>query len=346
MTGAAAARRALWCLSAAAGAALGCSDPNLPSKTTTVAAPAIACPAAPAPVQAPDGFAALVSFTTPVVSGGTPPVATKCTPASGTLFTLGSKTVTCTATDAVGRTASCAFLVTVTQPAPRLSVTNFLAFGDSITDGEIPDVTDTPTFVALTVHDDLAYPTKLKEMLSQRYTSQTITVVKDGLDGETAVAGAVRLGGELAQYRPDVLLLLEGVNDLNAGGAAAFQSALQALGSMILNARGRGVRVLVSTLLPQRAGLYRASTPELIAPFNAQLTTLAVASGAQVVDMYTDFLPHVTDWISPLDGLHPTAAGYQEMARVFASAIGGAFEVPPVLTVATARTNAAQIRRK
>ncbi|HVM44842.1 MAG TPA: HYR domain-containing protein, partial [Candidatus Thermoplasmatota archaeon] len=53
-----------------------------------------------------------------------------CTPASGTLFGLGSTTVTCTATDAAGNTASTTFVVEVvdtTAPATSLSTSGALA---------------------------------------------------------------------------------------------------------------------------------------------------------------------------------------------------------------------------
>jgi hypothetical protein len=48
--------------------------------------------------------------------------ATSCTPASGSTFTLGAHTVTCTATDAHGNPASSSFSVTVTNTAPTISV--------------------------------------------------------------------------------------------------------------------------------------------------------------------------------------------------------------------------------
>jgi hypothetical protein len=47
------------------------------------------------------------------------------------------------------------------------------------------------------------------------------------------------------------------------------------------------------------------------------------------VDLYTDINSNVTAWISPLDGLHPTAAGYQEIARVWFNAIKNAYESAP-----------------
>ncbi|MGC8952805.1 HYR domain-containing protein, partial [Chloroflexus sp.] len=42
-------------------------------------------------------------------------VAVTCTPASGSTFPLGTTTVTCTATDAAGNTASGSFTITVTS---------------------------------------------------------------------------------------------------------------------------------------------------------------------------------------------------------------------------------------
>jgi hypothetical protein len=44
----------------------------------------------------------------------------------------------------------------------------------------------------------------------------------------------------------------------------------------------------------------------------------------------------VTDWISPYDGLHPTEAGYQEMAQVWLTSIQNAFELPRGSSVTTA----------
>src|SRR5262245_34883085 len=80
--------------------------------------PKITCPASQT-AQSIDGGPTLVTFTLPVVANGQTPVTTTCTPASGTGFSIGQKTVTCTATDSLQRTDTCAFLVTVLSP-PKL----------------------------------------------------------------------------------------------------------------------------------------------------------------------------------------------------------------------------------
>lgn len=267
-----------------------------------------------------------------MVTGGEKPFTLACTPVSGASFAVGATAVSCSVTDAQRRASTCTFSVTVTQPPvnPRLSVTKLLAFGDSITAGFVPDSTDTlaDRLDARIVQPDAAYPSKLDTMLRARYAGQTVTVINSGVPGEKAVEGVTRLPGDLARYAPDVLLLQEGVNDINSFGATAIPATLEAVRGMIRTARGRGARVMVGTLLPQIPGLKRAAAPDLMAPFNAQLVPMAISEGASVVDLYSGVLVNLNVWISPLDGLHPTPAGYSEIGRLFFVKIIAEFEQP------------------
>jgi HYR domain len=90
------------------------------TEVQTVGPPTLACPA---PVQwtTPDGASDTVRYPAPVVSGGAQPVSTTCVPASGSLFPVGQTTVSCTATDALNRTATCSFPVTVLAPTSENS---------------------------------------------------------------------------------------------------------------------------------------------------------------------------------------------------------------------------------
>lgn len=315
----------------------GCGSPTKPSIVTPppTDAPAIACPSV-VTAQSPDGSPVRVTYTDPVVTGGLKPLALVCTPASGATFIVGATTVACSVSDAQQRTSNCLFQVNVVRPSgpPRLSVTRFLAFGDSITAGFVPDSTDSLTagITFRIVQPDLAYPSRLEAVLRGRYAGQTVTVVNRGVPGEKTVEGAGRLPGDLVRFGPDVLLLQEGVNDVNATGAAAIPGAIQNLRTMIRSARGRGARVIVGTLLPQIPGLHRAVAPELMAAFNAQLVPMATSEGASIVDLYTGFLVDLKAWISPLDGLHPTPAGYSEMARLFSTRIIPELESPASVT--------------
>jgi lysophospholipase L1-like esterase len=257
----------------------------------------------------------------------------------------------CTARDADRRTASCTFNVNVTR-TPQLNATKIVAFGDSITAGLIATscpfggantYCPVPTVRRLTpaqrLHDlqfllqDLeastaAYPRALKTLLDARYLTQSPTVYNEGNAGETAVNGQTRLSGVLNQYRADVLLLQEGINDLNFAGQGAIPGAIDALHRMIQQARGRGMYVFVGTLLPQREGACRQySCPSVIVSANAQIRTLAISDGAMLVDLYQAFDGQTTTLLG-LDGLHPNEAGYQRMAETFFSAVRGRLEVP------------------
>jgi lysophospholipase L1-like esterase len=351
-----------------------CGSPSLPSRTIVIPPPAVTCPVAPAPVMTSNGQSAVVSYGPPAVTGGTAPVSASCTPPTGSTFALGSTAVTCTAADAVQRTASCSFTVIVALPALRLSVTRILAFGDSITEGEVPMVGEPlsasnpeglPRFRALphVIEPAQSYPADLVTLLAQRYTVQGasridaftlaggttvncmndppppatagILVINAGCQGEHAGGSTTvaRLAATLATYHPDLVLLLEGVNDLGTG--ASIPATVHSVLTLIAQAENSGARVMVGTLLPEIQGGLNAGAVDLIVPFNAQLRPAAMSVGAQVVDLYSDIDLDVADWISPLDGLHPTAAGYQEMARVWFNSVRSAFEVPPSPTATT-----------
>jgi len=70
----------------------------------------------PSPVlTSPDGKAISVTLT-PTVSGGVAPISTSCSPASGSLFSVGTTSFSCTAVDAAQQKASCNSTVVVAAP--------------------------------------------------------------------------------------------------------------------------------------------------------------------------------------------------------------------------------------
>jgi hypothetical protein len=78
--------------------------------------PMITCPANVTAVAAqtcPISSTATVNFPPPTVSDNCPGVTSVCSPPSGSIFPVGTTTVTCTATDTSGNTATCSFTVTV-----------------------------------------------------------------------------------------------------------------------------------------------------------------------------------------------------------------------------------------
>ena len=335
------------------------------SKTgPTPNAPQITCPAAPDPVASLDGSAQVVSFPAPTVTAGQPPLHTSCIPASGSSFTIGTTTVTCTTSDADARTASCSFEIVVLPP-PMLSVTSFVAFGDSITWGE--DGSNTASAVGQHVFVQLPqgqrYPDILQQELQARYRQQQVSVMNAGCPGEflnTLPANtpefndkcygirqddpsALRRFTTIASLRQfDAVLFMEGSNDANmaAADSLVLGSAIGSLRTMIDTAKGSGMRVIVATIPPMvPPGIPDRTVGAAIVPtYNDTVRALAASEAAPLADVYQAFGSDAPSLIG-FDGLHPTPAGYQRIADTFLAMIKSSLETTPT----TAR--AARVRR-
>lgn len=298
--------------------------------------PQISCPTVPAQTS-PNGQAMAVSFTPSVILGAAP-VTTTCTPASGTLFTVGSTAVSCSAVDARQRSASCSFTVVV-QPPPRIALTRFLAFGDSITWGE--DGTTTLTFSlnkALSLDYPgirlvgREYPTVVQQLLQTRYATQILTVDNQGERGEYArdATTLTRFRNLVFSGRYDVVLLMEGTNDIwngfTGGDTTGIAPAITALRQMIRDARSRGVRVFLATIGPGNpAGLRGLQRYQAIPPLNAEIRLLATSEGVPLVDVFQAYNNNFA-YLSA-DGIHPNAEGFALIATTFYDAIRRELEV-------------------
>lgn len=254
-----------------------------------------------------------------------------CTPAGGSAFPVGTTTVSCTATDALQRMSTCTSTVTI-RPAPQLSKTRFLAFGDSITFGRCNGPGDVCP----------PYTIRLRQLLEARYTRQSFTVIESGRPAENAsddippingnMAGQDRLPIELASFAPEALLLMEGSNDLlNASPSVSVEWATIALDQMVSNARARGVTVFLATIPPMRypapPGTSNRNTAGPLVPvLNDRIRAIAATRGAVLVDIYAAMNADLAGTIG-IDNLHPTQKGLQVIADTFYAAIRQALEV-------------------
>jgi lysophospholipase L1-like esterase len=277
-----------------------------------------------------------------------------CSPPSGSQFPAGSTTrVICQASQVPDLVNACSFEVAIVTP-PRISKTKFMAFGDSITEGWIScdacagnvsfgtgwlpfgsrALQSSRPFV---VRLEKSYPTRLREMLTERYPVQEVSVLNLGISGELTDEGLLRLAAELDTLRPDVLLLLEGVNDINLslllapGKPAGVGPLASNLREMVRVARGRQVEVLLATLTPatDARDLGSPGLKAAIADLNAEIRRVAAETGVgPVVDVFGALSTDIS--LIGEDGLHPTAAGYARMAETFLAAIVERFESSPV----------------
>jgi lysophospholipase L1-like esterase len=295
----------------------------------------VTCPANQQAIAS-QGRLPTVAFDVPVAQGGQAPVTVTCSPAPGSVFNLGDTEVTCTAADALSRTAVCSFIVAVSQP-PLLAATRFVAFGDSLTEGA---TSPSPTILTLNLPD--SYPVKLQLLLSARYTDQTIEVLNEGCPGEfvnqssvNCPGGVQRLPGVLRNDTPQVLLLMHGANDLLQGEGAAISTIVSALKKMIILAQDRRVRVYLATLPPQDPAGSRGDGAPYVPELNRKIAALAADKNATLVDLFNGLGGSPVGVIG-VDGLHPTPAGYQMIAQIWADAIQATLEQqppPPTLTL-------------
>ena len=150
----------------------------------------------------------------------------------------------------------------------------------------------------------------------------------DGLWGEAIDDGLARLPSEVRYYQPDVLLLLEGANDLLIAPSDATATYIAGrLQDMIHKARLQksNIVIMVATFPPQYAGTRGAGAP-YVSGLNSKIATVATTNGVVLVDLYKDFAATGTRLIG-VDGLHPTDAGFTQMAKSFYTAIQANLEV-------------------
>lgn len=306
-------------------AACGPTAPTPPPDQTPLP-PQITCPADIAKTSS-TGGPVTVAYPAPSYVNGAPPVTVGCLPAAGSAFNPGATSVSCTATDALARTSTCGFVVRISLP-PTLQKTRFMAFGDSMTVGVI----SLRPSLLMAIPSAASYPGRLQVLLADRYTLQTPTVDDQGLQGEKATNAVSRFRDALRASQPEVVLLLEGANDLNDGGTSAIADAETAMGLMVVLSQQAGAIPFLASIPPQREGGYAVFHPDAVVPYNDRMKAVADYYGATFVDVYAGFGGVATTDLIGSDGLHPTAAGYQKMADTFFAAIKTKLEIPPPAT--------------
>ncbi len=228
-------------------------------------------------------------------------------------------------------------------PVSALGATKFLAFGDSITCGTPGAFTqfdigfDDPTCVTAVPPGSPQYPQLARTLLQQASPTQSIVLENEGRPGEEAALAYSRFSGMVAARRPQGLLLLEGINDLNADRSVT--ATVDAVSRMIDLARVYNATVLVATMYQTcysenpNTGRVRPNSTQLIVPFNNALkAAVAGRQNVHVVDLYAAFgtgnclSDRGTNLVGE-DGLHPSPSGYSRIASTFAQAVRDRFAV-------------------
>ena len=187
-------------------------------------------------------------------------------------------------------------------------------------DGSSADVGSNDINVAVALGDSITqggYPSILAGITGK-------TVVDAGVGGTQASSGAGRIGGLLARHHPGFVLILYGANDII--NDVARETTVANLRAMIQAAKGNMTIPVIATLTPM-SGSHGIFEPNVEA-LNEQIRSLASSDGARLANLAGAFGD--PGLIGP-DGLHPTSAGNNVIASVFAGKIGNRVEpkAPP-----------------
>jgi lysophospholipase L1-like esterase len=202
-------------------------------------------------------------------------------------------------------------LVPLTLPIGSNRPNVYLAFGDSITDGEGSS-------------DGAGYRGRLQALL--RGALGAANLVNEGDAGAVSHHGARRIARVLEHHRPAYTLVLYGTNDWDETreGGEAPTMTINSLRRIVEQVRAASSLPFLATLIPTHVGHDPRATPERnrwVAQVNGLIRALAIDQGAVLVDLEAAFAAEPDPDRLYSDGLHPNDLGYGVIARAFFRAI-------------------------
>ena len=174
--------------------------------------------------------------------------------------------------------------------------------------------------------------------------------INRGICAQTTPQMLLRFRQDVIALRPRAVVINAGTNDIGGNTGPMLAEDIKAnCASMAEIAQANGIRVILSSLLPSphnetlssRYSLFK-HPPERTLELNRWLKNYSASQGCDFLDYFiamSDGEGFVKRCLSE-DGLHPTPAGYQVMARVAEAGINsGARKLNLPASLATARKN-------
>ena len=205
-------------------------------------------------------------------------------------------------------------MVPITLPRGNNRSNVYMAFGDSITNGE-PEVPD-----------GNGYRNFLQQMLRAHFGAGE--VANEGRDATDSDFGAEIITQRLAAIRPSFTLIHYGTNDWNRPACdidrlPCFTTA--SLRYIVQEVNRSGGHAFLATIIPVNVGYDGRVPPERqvwVDQQNTYIRQVAEQEGAVLVDLNGAFKRSgLSGSALYVDHLHPTTAGYQIMARTWFDAI-------------------------
>jgi lysophospholipase L1-like esterase len=222
--------------------------------------------------------------------------------------------------------------------AAQTTPKKYLAFGDSITAGTGDDPARAKP----------GYPPRLENLLQTAGVSAT--VLPFGSGGEKTPEGLSRISGVLAQGSPgDVLLLMEGTNDVTHPQDISPETTIFNLDEMAHRAEVLNLTVVHATLIPRPPWAKVDTDNTFTDQINGRIRNLAGLRQRRLADpnevfrstanLFAGFYSNdPTDFVG-----HPNTAGYDILARAWFNVIQGIDTVPPVPGIVSPVTGASNV---
>ena len=197
-----------------------------------------------------------------------------------------------------------------------------LAFGDSITSGEYP-TEPTPGAYRLQLSNNFgSYNLNVDFIGSQVNQGTNLDDAEhEGHPGWTINELTTLLDeGELKNYKPDIVLLMAGINDILKSSDDASQ-VIDDLNHSIdrLQEEFSDAQILVSSLTPLDSSIKSEQLANTVEEVNALLPELAAEQGQQVTYVNAGGSIAPRDLVA--DGIHPNEEGYQKIGNAWFDAI-------------------------
>lgn len=180
---------------------------------------------------------------------------------------------------------------------------------------------DSITYTAQT-RANVPWPNKLETSLNTAHPG-TYAVANFGVSGSTSSQHVTTWTNSIDNKGYDILVIMSGVNDLNAGTAGA--TVWTNIDTIITAALADGMTVVLFTVLPWKGYVGWAAAEQT--ETDALLTSIRARASVTLIDTYpawetsagSDIMVAVYD---VGDGLHPNAAGSNELAALVKTALG------------------------
>ncbi len=151
-------------------------------------------------------------------------------------------------------------------------------------------------------------------------------VLNRGVGGQTTAQMLVRFRADVLNLNPKIVHLMAGTNDIAGNtGPTSINRIKEAIMSMVEQARGRDIRVILASIPPAKSFGWnpRVNPVPHIRTMNKWIAEYAAKEGLTHVDYYSA----LADWDGAFnrsltfDGVHPNAEGYAVMGNLAADAV-------------------------